>query len=226
MRALVLLAVAGGFATASTNAVGSFMVSYSVLEGMGPGAAGWLFAWSSALGLVIRIVAGWRADRRVGGHLRFCVVMMLGGTLGFLLFAMGGSTLVLVLAGSMCFGLGWAWNGVFIYAVMEANRGAPAAATGVIMVAKFVGGTTGPLLFGLVVSRASYAAAWLMAAGFMAVAAAQMQVARRTLRRSRAHRARPTARLRLTPARVRPAPRPGSCRRRAGAVVRGSRRRR
>lgn len=97
------------------------------------------------------------------------------------LFALGGSTWVLVVAGAMTFGLGWAWNGVFIYAVMEVNRGAPAAATGVIMVAEFVGGTAGPLLFGITASRVSYTA-WIVAASLLLAAAAHLQLARRSMR--------------------------------------------
>lgn len=184
-KTLVVLSVASGLATAATNSLGSFMVSYAVLEGMGPGAAGWLFAGSSALGLIVRVLSGWRADRRGGGHLVFCATMMTGGAIGFALFAVGGSPVVLIVAALMCFGLGWSWNGVFTFAIVEANRGAPAAATGVIMSAKFVGGTAGPLIFGFLASRVSYVAAWLCAASLMALAATLMLVGRAYLRRLR-----------------------------------------
>ena len=185
VKVLVILAVAFGFGSAATNAMGTFIVSYAVEEGISPSAAGWLFAASSGTGLAVRILSGWLADRRGRRHLVFCAALMLAGAVGMGTLA-GASTAPLITVGALLgFGLGWAWNGVFMYAVVKMNRGAPATATGVTMSAIFIGGTTGPLAFGAIVTNTSYTVAWSLAAAAMAVAATFVLLGRYHLHRAR-----------------------------------------
>ena len=71
----------------------------------------------------------------------------------------------------LAFALGWGWPGLFHYAVVSANRSAPAAATGITQSGIYVGAAAGPAAFGLIAGRASFAAAWLASAALMLVAA-------------------------------------------------------
>lgn len=172
--ALAILFAAALVATAATNSLGSFFVSFAARTELGPEGAGYLFAAASATGIVARVLAGWQADRRGRRHLRATAAMMLGGAGGMVLLAMGNGPGSIILAAGLCFGLGWSWNGVFAFAIVEARPEAPASATGVIQTAKNLGGVVGPLGFGLVASRFSYEQAWLVTASLMGLAAGLM----------------------------------------------------
>jgi predicted MFS family arabinose efflux permease len=70
----------------------------------------------------------------------------------------------------LAFGAGWGWPGLFNFAVVRSNPGAPAAATGITQTGASAGAALGPLLFGVVVQGTSYGVAWLFC-GAMALAA-------------------------------------------------------
>ena len=82
----------------------------------------------------------------------------------------------------MAFSLGWGWPGLFNLAVVDHNRDAPAAATGVTQTGIYVGAAAGPAAFGLVSTELGYSAAWAMAGGLCLLAALAFAYASRLRR--------------------------------------------
>ncbi|MFO7591009.1 MAG: MFS transporter [Acidimicrobiia bacterium] len=162
-RTLVVLAVGVGLGATAASALVTFLVSGAVHVGIGPGPAGWLLTAGSIIGISVRLRAGVLADRRDGRHLRIVSLMMLGGAGAFALFAFDVAWLYVV-ATALAFGTGWAWPGLFNFAVVRARPDGPGAATGL----------TQPDV-----------GAWLMTAGFALAAAGTVSVGRRRVRRDR-----------------------------------------
>jgi MFS family permease len=178
----VLVAFALGLGLGSSAAVplGSFLVESAVAVGMEEGLAGLLLAAGSGTSIAVRLVAGHRADLRVGGHLRVVALLLGSGTLGFALLAWAGSPLAFALGTILAFGAGWGWTGLLHLAVVIENREAPATATGFAQTGAYLGSALSPLAFGLVVERASYTVAWACCA-LLAIAAAAVMLATRAL---------------------------------------------
>jgi MFS family permease len=182
--AMLVLAIGIGLGAASAGSLGGFLVSAGVASGLGEGVAGLTLTLGSAVGVAVRLASGARADRRDGGHLRVVALMLAGGTLAYALLATADPVVHLV-ATPLAFATGWAWPGLFNLAVVRANPGAPARATGLTQTGTYVGAVCGPLLFGFVADRRSYTAAWLVAGAMSLAAAAAMLEARRRLRAGR-----------------------------------------
>lgn len=180
--AVLSLGIALGAAAAGT--LGAFLVSAGVEAGLAPGTAGLTLTLGSVVGLAVRLLAGARADRRGGGHLRVVAVMLALGSVAYALLATGHPG-VIVAAVPLAFGAGWAWPGLFNLAVVLANPGSPAAATGLTQTGTYLGAVAGPLAFGFVAEHASFALAWLVAAAAAAAASAAIWTGRAMLRRSR-----------------------------------------
>lgn len=179
--ALTVLSLAGALASGAANALGAFLVESAVSVGLSAGAAGLLLAGGSALGVVVRLLAGWRADAREGGHLAVVIAMIGTGAFGMALLATT-SVPLLVPGTALAFGLGWSWPGLLTFAVVRLNPAAPAIATSITQTGIFAGGATGPLLFGLLIEAFSYRVAWSVAALALLGSALLMTVARRMLR--------------------------------------------
>jgi MFS family permease len=186
--ALVVIAVAAALAAGTANALGTFLVSSAVDQGVSAGAAGLVLSLGGAVGVALRLLGGWLADRRDGGHLLVVSAMLASGALGLALQAVP-ATWALVLGTVLGFGLGWAWPGVLTFAVVRLNPTAPAAATGITQAGVYAGGGFGPLSFGALVQATSYRTAWLAAAGLMVVAGGLMLAGRALLIRWRRRRA-------------------------------------
>jgi MFS family permease len=184
LATMVLLATGIALGAASAGTLGAFLVSAVVDAGVGEGQAGLLLTGGSAFGIAARLVAGVRADRRGGGHLRVSAFMLLGGAVAYLVFAIDRPVTYL-LATPLAFGSGWAWPGLFNLAIVRANPNAPGAATGITQTGTYAGVVAGPLLFGVVAERSSYGTAWFVAATAALAAAVAMTAGRASLRRSR-----------------------------------------
>ena len=182
--ALVVLAGGAALGAGSASALGIFLVDSAVEQGISPAAAGATLTLGSIVGLSVRLLGGWLADRRSGGHIAVIAGMLLLGAGGLALEALPGVP-ALVIGTVLGFGLGWAWPGVLTFAVVRLNPSAPAAATSITQSGVYVGGCIGPIGFGLIAAAWSYQAAWLAAAAAMLLAAAAMVIGRRMLR---AHR--------------------------------------
>jgi predicted MFS family arabinose efflux permease len=177
---LIVVGLAATLAAGAANALGTFLVDSAVGRGLAPGLAGLTLTLGGLVCVAGRLVAGWRADRRSGGHVTVLAGMLLVGAAGEALLAVPGA--VALVAGVLLgFGLGWAWPGLMNFAVVQLNPTAPAAATSITQTGVYAGGCLGPLVFGPVAAHAGYPRAWLLAALAMLLAAGLMLLARRLL---------------------------------------------
>ena len=180
---LVLLAVGIGLGSAAATPLGAFVVESSVATGLGVGEAGLLLALGSAASIVVRVLFGRLADGMEGGRLLLVGGMLGAGVAGFVMLATGAPALV-VPGVLLAFAAGWGWPGLFNFAVVRTNPGAPAAATGVTQTGASGGAAVGPVLFGLVVEAAGYGTAWLFSGVLALAALAAILAGRRTVLRA------------------------------------------
>ena len=137
------------------------------------------------LGLVVRIGYGLLVDRHPArSAYLFIANLLAAGTAGYVLLA-AGPVPAFVAGGVLAYGAGWAWTGLFHFAVIRDNRDAAASVTGFVQTGLSLGAASGPLLFGVVAQTWSYSAAWLTAAALSLAGAVTVRVSRRMVRRSR-----------------------------------------
>ena len=184
-RALLAVSAAAGFGSAAANTLGAFLVLTVVAAGHDEGFGGYLLALGSLSGVITRLVVGWLADRRSGGHLGVVIGMLLVGTVAFAILASGPtSAAVLALATVIGFSAGWGWPGLLIYTVVRLHPTRPGAASGVMAAGAAIGGVLGPLAFGQIASRAGFAPAWIFAAGLALAAVVLLLRGRAEVRRA------------------------------------------
>jgi MFS family permease len=182
---LVLLALGIGLGSTAATPLGAFIVESSVASGLHVGTAGLMLALGSAVGIVVRVWFGHLADGMGGGRLRLVAAMLGVGVVGFVMLASGKAGLIL--PGTLLgFGAGWGWPGLFNFAVVKTNPGAPAAATGITQTGASGGAALGPLVFGLVVEAASYHVAWLVSGAIALLALVAILAGRAMILRDRA----------------------------------------
>ncbi|HEX7743717.1 MAG TPA: MFS transporter [Micromonosporaceae bacterium] len=170
---LAVLGVAAMLAAGSANALGTFLVDSAAARGLDPGLAGLTLTFGSAVCIAGRVVGGWLADQRGGGHVGAIAAMLAAGAAGLGLLALP-ATPALITGVAIGFGLGWAWPGVLNFAVVRLHPHAPAAATSITQTGVYAGGAIGPIGLGAVAGHLSYPAMWLIAAASMLAAAALM----------------------------------------------------
>lgn len=181
---LVILSVGVGLGAVAAAVLVGFLVSGAVHVGIAPGPAGWLLTAGSLVGIAVRVRAGVLADRRDGQHLRVVALMLLAGSVGFVLFSLDVDW-IYVVATVLAFGTAWAWPGLFNFAVVRIRPDDPGAATGLTQTGVYVGILIGPLMFGAIVDAASYTTAWLVTACFALAGATTVTLGRRRVRRER-----------------------------------------
>jgi len=169
-RSLRLLAWAGGLATLSVGALHGFVVVSAVAAGVRPAVAGILVGVASLVGIVVRVIAGWRIDRMPADGFRWVAILVGVGAVGYLLLAMQMPALVApgVL---LAFGAGWGWPGLFQYGLVATFPAAPGSASGIVQSGFAAGTAIGPVAFGLAADRVGYRWSWLAVAVCCAVAA-------------------------------------------------------
>lgn len=167
--ALLLIAISGGLGSAAANALGAFVTTTAVDVGFSPSAAGLVLSMGSATGLIIRLFAGVLADRGNPNLIRAITVMLLVGSVGYGFMAVHSQPVFLI-GVAIGFGAGWAWPGLLNFAVARLNPGRVASATSFTQTGIYLGGSLGPLLFGLLAQQSGLASAWL-AAGACAITA-------------------------------------------------------
>jgi MFS family permease len=177
---LIVLAALAAAAALVGNATGAFLVSAAVASGWAQGAAGALLAAASLVSVLVRVSAGGLIDRSGGEGLRGVALLLSAGVLGFVALATSLPALFVVGA-LLAFGGGWAWPGLFNFAVVTRNPNAPAAATGVTQTGVYVGAAAGPVSFGALAGAVSYDAAWALLAALALLAATLAVIARRAL---------------------------------------------
>jgi MFS family permease len=165
---LVVLAGAAACGVIAGSALGAFYVESAVSHGLAAGMAGTLLALGSLLGVGARVAWGWVGDSMTSGHFALVTALLACGAVGFALLGAANSG-VLVAATVIVFGTGWAWPGLFNFAVVRDNVNAPAVASGITGTGQFAGGIVGPVGFGALVERTSYQVAWFWVAAFLCV---------------------------------------------------------
>lgn len=182
---LLVLTLGGFLGAAAATSTGVFLVDSAVDAGLAPGTAGLMFAACSVLGLSSRIGFGWLADKHADrSRYLFIANLLTAGAVGYALLSVG-SVPLFVLGALMAYALGWAWTGLFHFAVIKDNRAAAASVTGFVQTGLSLGAASGPLVFGVVAQTTSYRIAWLMAAALSLLAALTVRAGRRMVRRSR-----------------------------------------
>lgn len=172
VRALVYLSLGGGIGTMAGTAVGTFFVEGAIETGVSEAAAGILFAAGSLTSIASRVWIGWAADRWSGmKHFRTVSLLLLVGSLGFVLLAAGGRTLA-PLGALTAVGIGWGWTGLFNYLAVHDRRETAAIATGIVTTGLALGGGLGPLVFGMIAEASSFTTGWWAMAIVCAAAAA------------------------------------------------------
>ncbi|MDG4790522.1 MFS transporter [Micromonospora sp. WMMD1102] len=209
--ALAVLGVAGTLAAGSANALGTFLVDSAAVRGLSPGLAGLLLTLGGAVCLVARVLMGWLADRRSGGHLNTVAALLVGGAGGLALLHLAAPP-ALVTGVVLAFALGWAWPGLLNFAVVRLHPQAPTTATSITQTGVYAGGCLGPLGLGTLADHLGYPTMWLVAATAMLLAAGLMLTGRRMLLRALRRRAAqdppPAREDPATPADDKPAPVP------------------
>lgn len=182
---LVVLTAGGFLGAAASTSTGVFLVDSAVDAGLAPGTAGLVFAACSVLGLTSRVGFGWLADRHADrSRYLFIANLLTAGAVGYALLSVG-SVALFVLGAVLAYALGWAWTGLFHFAVIKDNRAAAASVTGFVQTGLSLGAACGPLVFGVVAQATSYRTAWLMTAALSLLAALTVRAGRRMVRRSR-----------------------------------------
>lgn len=158
-RPLVALAVLGGFASMGANAVGTFVLLTVVDSGVGQGTAGVYVLVGAFLGMMVRIVSGWWADRRGSGGLRPIASMLVIGAGSYLMLASGNAALALP-AVVLAYTGGWGWPGLYMFSIARHYGSATGRVTGIVQLGLMGGSAAAPLSMGVVVDTAGYGVAW------------------------------------------------------------------
>lgn len=172
---LAVVAAGAGLGVAAMTAMGAFLVEALVAAGVPFGRAGLMLSAGSLTGIAGRVAVGWLADRRPKPQLPVVAVMLAVGAGALAVLAAAGSLgsseglAFLVVGALLAFSVGWAWTGLLFLSAVRASPASPGGAAGIALAGLSVGGAIGPLLFGVLVSAASFEAAW--AAGAMATLA-------------------------------------------------------
>jgi predicted MFS family arabinose efflux permease len=182
---LFATAVASALGAGQANVVGAFTVTMAVQAGFSAAGAGLLLGAASVAGILARPLVGIAADRGIGGSMATVALMMGAGSLGLLGMA-SGFPIAYAAGAVVAFGLGWGWNGLAHYVVSRTAHPFTIQATGITQSGTYIGGTLGPLLFGIVFSQFSPAVGWTLAAVVAAAGAAASLVAFRLEKRLRA----------------------------------------
>jgi MFS family permease len=150
-----------GAAAASAAGVGfiSFLVLYSVENGLSELAAGLLLVGVSLVATLSRLALGAVGDRAGQDPLPPTAAMIAVSVLGYAALVTGLPGLIV--AGALLAGCtGWSWPAGLTLAVVRRSPESPAWAVGVLMAGLFGGAAVGPVLVGVLADRVSFTSAW------------------------------------------------------------------
>jgi predicted MFS family arabinose efflux permease len=175
---LTLAALSMSLGSAAVNSMGAFLPAWAFAVGLSPSSTGVLMISGSLLSILNRVLSGRAADRRRGRNFPVVARQLGIGALALIVVSMG--THLTVVGGALvAFGIGWAWPGLLMFAVVRVTRDAPNAASSAVQAGAFVGGAVGPACFGLIVASQGYPAAWRGASILLLLAAGLLLAARR-----------------------------------------------
>jgi MFS family permease len=177
---IAALCVTGLCAGAVGNSLAAFTVDSAVAQGLSESAGGALLAAGSTAAVLVRVAAGWLVDRRRSNGLGELLALTTVAVAAFVLLRLSGESHALFVAGVLVgFATGWGWQGLMHYATVRSQPSAPAASSGLVLTAIYVGMIVGPVGLGLVAEHSSYTNAWILSATFSLVAAVGALAARR-----------------------------------------------
>ncbi len=181
-RTLLMLAGVGVFAATAVGTLNPFLVRAGIEAGFSTGAAGVLLGVAAASLIVSRVLWGAVLDR-TGIEPIVVIFGLLGvGAFGYALLAT--SSLVPFAVGAViAYAFGWAWPGVQFLAGVRLWPENPGEASGLLQMGAFVGATVGPLGFGFLAERTSFATGYAASALFAALAAGLAALLVRNVRR-------------------------------------------
>jgi MFS family permease len=183
-RFMLAIGLAFGLGTGAAVVVPGFFVDAAVRAGTPVGRAGVVLAVASVATILMRLSLGFLADRLVSGHFRLCASLVAIGAGGLLLI--GSNRPTLMAAGAIiAMAHLWGFNGVFWYAVVRVGADSPGTITGAVSPGGHLGGSLGPILFGIIAASATYRTAWLAFFVVAVGASAMMLVVSRLLSRGR-----------------------------------------
>ena len=167
VRAAALTGFAGAAAVAS---IGTFLVRSAEAADLSASTGRAVLTGGSVLLIVMRVGWGAVADTGKVDPARIVVILLVGGTLGYLLLSTG--TLVgFVVGAALAFGAGWAWPGLLFLALVRRFPTAAGRPSGQVQRGMFLGAMVGPFLFGVVADTISFTVAWWMSAAWGLLAA-------------------------------------------------------
>jgi MFS family permease len=183
--ALILLAIGMGLASAGGNSSAAFIVASSVDRGFSPAHAGLVLAAGSFVGVAVRVVAGWLADRLDRWSLLLVAMLLAVGAAGYVGLAFSQHPALIVVSATLAFGGGWGWPGLVVLAVSRANPAAPGTAMGIVFVGGMSGAVVGPLTFGALAENVGFSASWLLLAAMALVGVGMILLSRQRILRAR-----------------------------------------
>ncbi|NNL84168.1 MAG: MFS transporter [Myxococcales bacterium] len=184
-RALLLLAGVGVFAAMAVGTLNPFLVRAGIEAGFSAGAAGVVLSVAAASLIVTRVAWGAVLDRTGADPLRVIFLLLAVGSLGYAMLA-AGTMVPFAIGAIIAYAFGWAWPGVQFLAGLRLWPENPGEATGILQMGAFLGATIGPLVFGVLAERISFAAGYTASAVVAAVAAGLVALLIRDVRRTRA----------------------------------------
>ncbi len=173
-RILILLAVAFGLGTSVSAVTTTFYVDAATEAGTSESLAGILLAAASLLAVLTRVVAGTVADRFDRGHLKGCAALVIMGSVGLFLLSVTSEPNIMALGVVMALVGTWGFNGVYWFALIRRHPNSPGALTGYVAPGAQIGGTVGPLLFGVIAHSYGYSPAFVATALVALLAAGTM----------------------------------------------------
>lgn len=183
-RATMRLAAGVGVGAGAATAAAAFMVPALSARGIAPSTAGLILATASIASISMRVAAGLWADRPTATPLYAVVLLCTLGAAAAAALALPLPLPGTLVAAAVLLGAGWGWTGLAFLTVVRANPRSPAAAAGVVLSGLAFGGALGPIAFGALAARASYASAWIATAVALGIAAITALTGRKDFRGS------------------------------------------
>lgn len=176
--AVRMVAAGAALASSAASGISVFLTESGVAMGLSPASAGWLLAGGSVAGIAGRIIAGLVSDRTDGPQLGLIAAMMAAGAVSMAVGA-GGVGPLLVIGTVGVFAGGWGWSGLLFLSLVRASPSSPGAVAGIGLMGLATGNALGPLSFGILAQRFSFATAWIVMAVLAGCGAVVMLSARR-----------------------------------------------
>lgn len=137
--------------------------------GMTASMAAAMLVAGNSLGIVVRLVSGYWADRSGSDGRVMVAGMMLMGAVGAALL-MSDDLVSMGIGSILALGLGWGWTGLTHFMVVRARPANAGAASAVVQSAGMLGSASGPLLMGAALPYLGLQRSWVVLATLTFVA--------------------------------------------------------